>query len=245
MIEEKIRSIEEDIRCHKESVEKLSKRLEELKLSAKEEELPSKYIKCIEWLGSSFTKDKIYTQDDKGLYTCNFGKKTRWTSINHGKWQVPTVSEIESYLISEAEKKGFVKGAKVKHGKSIGEIDNIVMVTKLDRTNNSIPVENYFIKNGGNFLIIHSSYKFTVPLEECELIPTHPSIEISSYKVEFKEDHIKVGCRSIEAVSIRELNKAIKNFVAINSLDINSIDVGCGNKVTVKQIEEIAKHYQS
>jgi hypothetical protein len=240
----KIAELEEQIKRHSEVSQILTKQLEELKLSAKEEEFKvGDYVFILDKHDSKYNNGevvkvarmsdlhKVYNSQFYWLYT-DTGGNDIVLSKNTRK---ATKEEIESHLIKEAEKKGFVKGAKVKGtaylgGKFSATIDKVTIsfgteyLFQLWRNNTS---EFWGIKN----------------LSDAELIPSHPSITINGYKAEFKESLVKFGCAEIDTEIFRILNDAFnvrKNLGGNKS--VTSVKIGNG-EFTVKQIEEIAKHY--
>lgn len=153
-------------------------------------------------------KDKIYklkrfdsrkncSGDYNLISECNYEVAPMWVEL-------ATPSEIESHLLQEAEKKGFVKGAKVTYSKHAGseEIDYLFIQCTTHRLA-KCPPKDYSncdvaiqLKNNG--------WAF---LSECELLPSCPQITVGGHKVEFKIDHIVVGCTEVRVSTIKEILK--------------------------------------
>jgi hypothetical protein len=253
-----------------EKIKGFTKELEELKLSVKEEELKEgDYVEVIKE-GNCFTthsdaeKDKLYAYGKKAVMG-QIGKVIKYTSfwncdkiivvqVNNENYYLNftttyppvrkiTKEEIESHLIKEAEKKGFVKGAKVKEG----IIQEIYFFPTMPVGKHSDQIREYEKVNGVNFLVIVTEW-FSTPLKECELLPSHPSITINGYKAEFKDWGLDFnnGC----ATSSKDVFISLDNFHGKNSWwsksnkTLTSVKIGNG-EFTVKQIEEIANYYKS
>jgi hypothetical protein len=175
------------------------------------------------------------------------GQKSSYLAPKESQFRKATTEEISSHLISEAEKKGFVKGAKVKaKGRNTRNCYSHQDFTLQDRqwySDISGEIEEVRISKCNNVVIrLKSDVTLFLEASSFELIPSHPLIQIGKYQVEFKEDFITVGCKSINAPKIINLKKAIKEWNDCSSEVIRSLDIQ-GNTVTVEQIEEIAKHY--
>ncbi len=221
---------------------RLSKELQELKLSAKEEEFKvgDYLIQTKNFVGQSSKEGaiSILTAVDKEYYyldwLCDKSNGQMNGAYNKNGLRKATVEEIEKHLISEAEKKGFVKGAKAK-SPHLGEF-----------TIYEIAFRNYGGKSD-EINIWSSPDECRCFLDSAELIPSHPSIVIGGeYNIEFKEDYINIGCKTIPSHEIINLNHALK---AWNSCKQSHGEIECvqinGYEISVKQIEEIAKHYNS
>jgi hypothetical protein len=230
-----------------EQIKKFSIQLEELKLSAKEEEFKvGDYAKIGEpALGDNlcnlyFEKDqiiKITGQDTN--FSIGLGKwvwEEKGKEVSVSSLLKPTNAEIESHLISEAEKKGFVKGAKVK-GKSYG---NSPFEATIDKVTISFGTQYLFQlwhKNESEFWGIKD-------LSDAELIPSHPSITINGYKAEFEDWGLDFnnGCAKIDKTIFINLNNNLNGFIGKGNKTLSSVKIGNG-EFTVKQIEEIANYY--
>lgn len=234
----KLEQLEKEILEVSEKQKNILKEIEELKANKEEE------FKVGDWaysLNDSLpyrAKGSILKITDVGNdnYLSYTDLKGETTSIGGKNFRKATVEEIEKHLIEEAEKKGFVKGAKVKHDESQYTIDSIKYVTKLG---NSGSVDKYF-KAHGNHLKVCSGC-ISVPLDECELLPSHPIIEINGWTVKFNEDSVTVGCQKIDRAYIKDLHSTIVAWNN-NNPKIKFIQFS-GYDVSVKQIEEIANHY--
>jgi hypothetical protein len=245
----KIAELEEQIKRHSEVSQILTKQLEELKLSAKEEEFKvGDYVFILDKHDSKYNNGevvkvarmsdlhKVYNSQFYWLYT-DTGGNDIVLSKNTRK---ATKEEIESHLIKEAEKKGFVKGAKVKGtaylgGKFSATIDKVTIsfgteyLFQLWRNNTS---EFWGIKN----------------LSDAELIPSHPSITINGYKAEFKEWGLDFnnGCAKIDKDFFIQISKYFNHGIeqGTGNKPLTAVIFGSG-EFTIKQINEIANYYKS
>jgi hypothetical protein len=242
-----------------EQIKKFSIQLEELKLSAKEEE-----FKVGDWVvnidlvlwNSAADGAKNYRSKEPfvgRISTIGFCKTTKQLaySINidgnccgKSKEQIrrATQLEIENFLISEAEKKGFVKGAKVrdKTHSNTEEIEYLFIQCTTHRLAKCPPKD--FSECEASAQLKNSGWVF---LSECELIPSHPSITINGKQVEFFDNHIKVGCKTIYSDSIKRLYGAVSQWnsnttgVPIHGIDFTSD----GAIVSSNDLRQISEHF--
>jgi hypothetical protein len=242
----KIEELEEKIKRHSEVSQILTKQLEELKLSVKEEEFKvGDYVFILDKHDSKYNNGEVVkiarmSELRKGFSNTEFywlytetGGNDIVLSKNTRK---ATKEEIESHLISEAEKKGFVKGAKVK-GKSYG---NSPFEATIDKVTISFGTQYLFQlwhKNESEFWGIKD-------LSDAELIPSHPSITINGYKAEFEDWGLDFnnGCAKIDKTIFINLNNNLNGFIGKGNKTLSSVKIGNG-EFTVKQIEEIANYY--
>jgi len=221
----------------------------ELKLSKIKEEEEFKVGEWYTWNDEAY-KELLTAKEQKGR--CFIYRSQRANSYDSSKvvlqfdgyeaaphWmRKATPSEIEQHLIKEAEKKGFVIGATIKHSHSISDkIDSLELVIELNCGNNSILVENYFKRNGGYFLCALTKHNLRLPLPECKLITSHPSIYIGSHKVEFYENSFKVGRTEYPKERVIELYNVIKHISGFKSIQVS------GYEVTLNEIKSIADYY--
>lgn len=120
--------------------------------------------------------------------------------------------EIEKHLLAEAEKKGFVKGAKVDpiHGKENtmrsfngGWCGNMAAGVR--------EITGYTFRD--NELLIEVSGTVAgvfFRMEGFSLIPSHPQIRLGQYDVEFFDNHIMVGCTKVPLSTIEEIYNHFK-----------------------------------
>ncbi len=177
-------------------------------------------------------------------------EKIEWlktnSSLNVSSLESELLKKIEHTLIKDAKKKGFVKGAKVRfkaNGKMVtykGNKDKIEGLTGGYLTLECFKVIENSLYTGdaldGNYFEIESA---------CELLPSHPSITIGSYKVEFQDSHINVGCKSVSSSNIIKLHNAVREWNnGQTSCDINVLTIE-GNSVTVKYLEKMAEFYNN
>ncbi len=239
--------------------------LEELKLSAKEGEtfkvgdyVIMKYKQQNYCAGAgSFAKIQFIDINSVRVeWLCDKSNNQMNGTYNKDFFRKATVEEIETFLRSEAEKKGFVKGAKVKLSKGGGNASDynvynpygLVCWEKLEFTLTGETrlwqgdvTKEYILC----FELLYGSRKYFVYNPYFELIPSHPSITVGGeYPVEFKEDYINVGCKTIPSHEISNLFHALKSW---NSCKQTHGEIECvqinGYEITVKKLEEIVNHF--
>jgi hypothetical protein len=266
----KIEELEEKIKRHSEVSQILTKQLEELKLSVKEEEFKvGDYVFILDKHDSKYNNGEVVkiarmSELRKGFSNTEFywlytetGGNDIVLSKNTRK---ATKEEIESHLISEAEKKGFVKGAKVKvikdghnasdfnsiKGKGVYTFHNwretdfiLTGEAKIYKWNN----EEYILC----WELAKDGIKYFVYDRALELIPSHPSITINGYKAEFKDWGLDFnnGCAKIDKHVFVDFNRflEIQPCNEQGNKGITSVKIGSG-EFTVKQIEEISNYYK-
>lgn len=164
-----------------------------------------------------------------------FSKDTKSTACLANDCRKATPEEIEKHLTQEAEKRGFVVGVKF-----------------INANKQYIPAKHIETIRRGDFHYNHEEDILFADGNTCyhkgvwgEIVTcVSPQIKIGSYHVEFFEDHITVGCKSVHKSSIIKLKNEIKDFnesthaAIIEGLVIN------GHTVGVDKLEEIAKHYE-
>jgi FtsZ-binding cell division protein ZapB len=212
----KIAELEEKIKNHIQTCGILTKELEELKLSAKEEVFKGgDYIVAID--SQLIEKNKVRKIIDVKIE----GEILHWNekvsnSFNHSypleKVRKATKEEIESHLIKEANKRyhlgvWFISKCDNNKKRIIEPYHKGQKITwYYSPVTDEIRSDNGINTNGGccsNPTIYSNGVWAEIVSAPC------PQIILNSHRVEFFDSHIKVGCTS----------------------------------VTVKQIEEIAKHY--
>lgn len=182
--------------------------------------------------------NRIISIKDDGLIKTD--KSTGyWHTKYVGKYfRKATDKEVEDYLIQEAEKKGFVKGAKVNTKPIWGNnsewelIENHIRVTKSD-TNIHLEVQG----RSGCFSMV-SIYKDGV---WAELLPSTPSIQINGYKGEFFEDYVKFGCAEIDKDIFIKLSEL--TIHGKGNRKLQSVTIGYGT-FNLTEINEIANHFK-
>jgi hypothetical protein len=230
--------------------------LEALKLSAKEEE-----FKVGDWVTMTdnycglLTEGCVYQilkrQSEGEKYWIldheRSGQKSSYLAPKESQFRKATLEEIETHLISEAEKKGFVKGAKVKVTKKTD--DGYLKATEgatekiLGLFNDEGQIHKFTLFNNKLYATLCSTAINAVSLECLELIPSHPQITVNGYTAEFKEDRVKFGCAEIDKnLFIDFIEFAKKGYRNNGNKYITSVTIGSGT-FTFGQIEEIAKHY--
>lgn len=149
-----------------------------------------------------------------------------------------TTKEIESHLIEQAKKLGYKEGVEFNYkeqgyGESIlqGNIKGDLKVEYYDKLDIGWRILS---KNGCG--VIYSD-----KIGWAEILPSHPTIEVNSYKGEFFDTYVKFGYAEID----------VDWFITLNSLrikkqrtnrDLESVTIGKGT-FTSKQIREIAEYY--
>jgi hypothetical protein len=156
-----------------------------------------------------------------------------------------TPGEIESHLIKEAEKKGFVKGAKVvvKNGveKSVYDSRKETWVTSDSR--NEREILDFILKD--NELLFKLSIALEGVLYKSEILTlasTFPQIEINGYKAEFFEKHVQFGCATIASKIFIELSH-LSLLTGVGNRNIRSVKIGDG-VFSSDDIKQIAEHFQ-
>ena len=77
-----------------------------------------------------------------------------------------------------------------------------------------------------------------------EILPSTPDVTIGSHKVEFREDHIKVGCQDVEEDVLYDLYNSINNFnLGRERYYIDRVVLKSGDIITVSQIREINEYF--
>jgi hypothetical protein len=144
-----------------------------------------------------------------------------------------TEDEIKNFLLAEAEKKGFVKGAKVKT--ALGNI-------------RTVGGELEYVASEDRLRFLYSEETDARPNiyfqgKWAELLPSTPSIEIGQYKVEFFDNHIKVGCKTMYSYAIKRFNGAVEQWNSgMHGAPISEVTI-CGFPVSVKKLSEISNHF--
>lgn len=160
-----------------------------------------------------------------------------------------TPEEIEKHLIQEAEKKGFVKGAKVKVNNGIeGSVyDANTKVWLKSDSRNEREILGFRLLNNELLirLSIASDYIF-YKQEILNLVPSHPQIEINGYKAEFKDWGLDFnnGCAKIDKQTFIDLDDLINEGVKGGNKSITSVRIGNGI-FTAFEINQIVKYYNS
>jgi len=148
----------------------------------------------------------------------------------------PTKEEIESHLISEAEKKGFVKGAKVNVREGLGCIPGTHTISSLevdDITGTIIRVK---------FVSGYASH-----LDYIELLPSTPQIKIGGKEVVFGVETVAILGKEVFGSNFIDTHKAltplIKHGIKIQGIQVKTCD-GAEFLVSVDHIKTIAEHFQ-
>jgi hypothetical protein len=230
-----------------ERIEKAEKELSELKaLALKEKEEKKESLKTGDYC---FYNDKAamlsphwYNTDiqrvismspviDHGLYnvvTDKGGSCAQW-------WlRKATEEEIKTHLISEAEKKGFVKGAKIKNWQG-----NKARVTRLEYLRTA--------SNGVDHMIcVQDDLEQESCITSVELLPSTPSIGIGGKPVEFHENYVRIFDKPIPKERFSEIHEVFEPLL-IHGINIQGVLVKKCNGdevlITPKQIEAISNHF--
>lgn len=193
--------------------------------------------------GNTFKIDKMFESLDKdlGMWLVSKDEENK-ASIKSVRPSSP--SEIESHLINEAKEKGFVVGAKVKRQDKIYEIQKIELVTDETVHYFSCSIDEYFDKNGFHLAVRYNGS--SVPLPECELLPSHPQITINGYTAKFEAWGLDFnnGCAKIDKDLFIALAKTRHESTGKGNKVITSVKMGSG-EFTASQIKEIADYYNN
>lgn len=144
-----------------------------------------------------------------------------------------TASEIKAHLRKEADKKGFVKGAKVNQRAAYYGSGCVFIIDDTnfiyDPESDNLSIGGYGIYNTGKW---------------AEILPSHPHIEVNGYKAEFKEWGLDFnnGCAKISSQFILDVWKLMKTQYGASNKMVEKITIGSG-EFTKEQIKEIAKYY--
>jgi hypothetical protein len=197
-------------------------------------ELKEEEFKVGDWVYWSGSNKGVYKITDKCRAFSDSWQVNNdpQTSMCETHLRKATDSEIESYLIKEAEKKGFAPGVKVKisHG-------TITTITGYKYKKHGA------IEKDGEAIILTDLGYCPYSLKSLELLSSTPQITINGYKAEFLEDRVRFGCA--------EIDKDLFSFISNGAKDpwsgnrgIKYVTIGSGT-FTIEQIEEIANHFQS
>lgn len=148
-------------------------------------------------------------------------------SKKDSQYKVATPQEIEAYLLKEAEKKGFVKGARAKN-----------------RFNQSHTIQSVFYSNG-EIGYVHSFGECRDIIDQCaEIIPSCPQIVINGHEAKFEDWGLDFnnGCAKIDKELFIRANDLINEGMLKGNKEITMITYGTG-EFTAKEISLIAKHY--
>jgi hypothetical protein len=205
----------------------------------------------------SFKKGGIYQiSKDSDLRTLNFkkdesGSSNGWSYANWSeflKLRLVTPEEIKSKLISDAQKAGFIIGAKAKDGESTIIIESFKLIGSLCDASSNITSD--FFKENGTHLAV-SGNGFLIPVEQLTLLPSNPSITINSHKAEFHEWGVSFNnCAKIHKTTFIKLAEAVRmsssliHEISYHNRSIDLVKIGQG-EFTRDQIYEIADYYLS
>lgn len=198
-------NIQEEIKKLK---SEFNSRVEELeKKVVKEEEF--KVGDWVKWSGCNPRVGKILGKCPS--FNDSWQVSTPGTSCSEVHLRKATPLEIESHLIKEAEKKGFVRGAKV-YPVNAGSknITYHLEQKKYDWTtiNKDDPREiiGFVLHDNRLFVRIKGTADYKIyDLDHMAIVPPHPQIKLGQYDVEFFDSHILVGCTRVELSTIKEI----------------------------------------
>lgn len=155
-----------------------------------------------------------------------------------------TEKEIEQHLISEAEKKGFKKGVKIKTpAGNIGILTGFRDFVECSKNFNGPDTTNSL-----RWWVSHDTFdSMNLYCDEfgwSEIIASYPEITINGYKGEFFDNYVKFGCATISKQLFIDLyeSDAFKETHDYGNKEIESVTIGKGT-FTKDQIKEIATYY--
>lgn len=202
-------------------------------------------------------KDKVYKlmrfdsrKNCSGEYNliseCNHEVSPMWLEL-------ATNEEIEKHLIQEAEKKGFVKGARVIASQS----KDLVVYYSTNKSWNKLMLHGEteiigcrLIDNELLFQVKKSTDYVWYKIQALQLLPSCPQITINGYKAEFKEWGLDFNNGSTKIAKELFIDLAKFNGISTKSdyresnKHITSVAIGSGT-FRVDQIQEIAKYYET
>jgi hypothetical protein len=222
----KITELEEKIKNHLFTGEQLSKELEALKLSAKEEEFKvGDYIVAEGAIPKGVRKITKCESINTTLNWSQPGDNAMVHSWDLKKVRKATKEEIESHLIKEANKR-YPLGTKYIYNNKNHKVGGEFRVHEMST--------GFYITDGHGGCV----YEYG---KWAEILPSHPQITINGYKAEFKEDYVVFGCAVISKDIFINLH-GLKNTRYNGNKYLASVKIGIG-EFTMAQIEEISKHY--
>jgi hypothetical protein len=221
----------------------LAKEQEEIK-----EEKEFKENDWVIWSGSNPAIGRIDRRDgynwgngDICYILKEYAGSGKYTSCSHKHLRKATPEEIEKHLIGEAEKKGFVKGAKT----DSGIIESLSMYKNLGPADRSNRTHKYAAIHGENFIVATGEW-FCLPIEELKLLPSTPSIGIGGKPVEFHENYVRIFDKPIPKERFSEIHEVFEPLL-IHGINIQGVLVKKCNGdevlITPKQIETISNHF--
>lgn len=156
-----------------------------------------------------------------------------------------TEEEIKNHLIEEANKKGFVVGARFRHAAGFEyTIEGFKLITDDATDTTGSELTSAHFKTHGIHLAICFSRSCLIPLERTTLVPSHPSITINGYEAKFEDWGLDFnnGCAKIDKYLIKNICHVINNGYENGNKNITSVKIGAG-EFTADQIKEIAEYY--
>jgi hypothetical protein len=187
---------------------------------------------------------KIKELNDGYIYVEGYGERSNAERTNFRK---ATEEEIKTHLISEAEKKGFVKGASVVSialGGSASIIGNVFLYRDIAKFFPNARTSYYGEDKKDAICVNYSCHRGWDFLDKVKLLPSAPQIEINGYKAEFKTWGISFnnGCAKISKEVFIQLAKSCNGAVNDDNRTLESVKIGKG-EFSRDQIKEIANHF--
>jgi hypothetical protein len=173
------------------------------------------------WVTEFWTPGKVCKINEiDGNVLRTDGSTSSGASNLKSNFRKATPSEIEKHLIEEAEKKGFIKGAKVRMSRQGGNASQFGGENpyNLDWRNIAFTITGetrlFYGQHGNEYIVCFGldfqGYKYFAYSTFIELTSSSPNIKIGSNKVEFHSDHIQVGCTRVELETIEQIYKHFK-----------------------------------
>jgi hypothetical protein len=243
-----------------EKIEQKEKELSELKALALKEKEEKESLKPGDYcFYNDAAKRELVTvyrsgimKVDKMCHITNYGLNNvflnQYNSTAQSWLRKATEEEIKNYLLSEAEKKGFVKGARVKVVKKVTDGWYSVQFGTFDPIKSSFGdqgvIEHLSIRNNSVYAKMNCHGTGEVCIDAIKLLPSTPQIEINGYKAEFKEWGISFngGCAKISKEVFIQLAKSCNGAINDDNRTLESVKIGKG-EFTRDQIKEIATHF--
>ena len=185
----------------------------------------------------NFTKVNDEILKGYGFSSYGYGVDT-WTNPNYARmnWRLATDKEVETALISEAKKRGFKEGVKVR-----------TVIDKVERT-----LQGCFIYEYPNILKFYcskESYNYPTIFKDgkwAEIIEDSKP-KINGYEMEVEGNEIKFGCAKFYRGQMQDCSTIVNSFNCggykdFSNREIKSITLDSGVEITVGELKEVVDY---